>query len=234
MNNAILDPLLEYMATYLPPSLYSVVITLLSHSFATATSIARLCSLLLPTYWNVQAFLPAIISILAAYLALASLYRTTSWVLRTGFWFIKWGTIISILLAGASYYVGNDIAVGNRGIIPDIGRYMISLANGDQGSAEDWRRAKLQQGRKQKSPRPKAWESFERHREWQYQEANNGQVEGEHLTMIIADAVDHVLEKSEWWAVVRNIWGKGQEHSEGRSSKNTKSNKPPPRSSRSR
>ncbi|KAF8813654.1 hypothetical protein BYT27DRAFT_7180405 [Phlegmacium glaucopus] len=234
MNNALLDPVLKYIAAYLPPPLYSVVITLLSRSFTTATSIARLCNLLLPTDWNVQAFLPAIITILAAYLALASLYRTTSLVLRTSFWLIKWGSIISILLAGASYYMGNNVAVGNRGIIPDIGRYMINLANGDHGSAGAWQTAKLRQGRKQKPQRPKAWESFARHREWQYQEANDGQVQGEQLVTIIADAADRILEKSEWWAVVKNMWGNSEEHSEGRSPKNTKSNKAPTGNSRSR
>ena len=222
-----MDVVLDYLATYLPLPLYSVLVTVLSHSFATATTIVRLCNSILPADWNVQAFLPAIISILAAYLALSSLYRTTSWVLRTSFWFIKWGTIISVLLAGF-HYMGNDVAVGNRGIIPDIGRYMINMANGDQ-----WRRVQSQ-GRKQKSQRPKAWESFKRHREWQYQEANNAEVEGGHLMAMVANAAEHVLEKSEWWAVAKDMWVNNKEHSEGRSSKNTKSSKPPSGSSRSR
>ena len=129
--------------------------------------------------------------------------------------------------------MGNDVAVGNRDIIPDIGRYMINMANGDQGSTADWRRVQSQ-GRKQKSQRPKAWESFKRHREWQYQEANNAQVEGGHLMAMVANAAEHVLEKSEWWAVVKNVWGNNKEHSDGRSSKNTKSSKPASGSSRSR
>jgi len=148
--DAILDSFLQYIAAYLPPPLYSVVITQLSHLFATATTIIRLWnSLLSKTDWNIQAFLPAIISILAAYFALTSLYRTTSWVLRTSFWFIKWSAIISILLAGASYYTGNDAAVGNQGIISDIGRYVVNMANmanGDQGS-DHWQ---SRQGKKQK------------------------------------------------------------------------------------
>ena len=233
MNNAILDHLLKYIAAYLPPPLYSVLIKLLSHLYAAATSLCHSFLSENPADWNIQAFLPALISIMAAYLALATLYRTTSWVLRTSFWFIKWGTIISILLAGASYYMGNDIALPDQDIIPDIGRYMTNLGNGGQGS-QDWRRTKSRQRRKQKSQRPKAWESFERHREWQYQEANNGAVEGEHLMATIADAVDHVLKRNGWWAVAKNLWGNTAENSGGGSSKNTNSRKPPSGGSRSR
>ena len=234
MDIGIISPVLNFIAAYLPTSLYPILITLLSHIFATATTVSRLWNSLFSqnpsTDWNIQAFLPAIISILAAYLALASLYRTTSWVLRTSFWFIKWGTIISILLAGASYYMGNNAAVENRGIFPDIGKYMINIANGGQGS-DDWRRVRSRQKRKHKSQRPKVWESFERLREWQYQEANNVQVEGEHLMSMIAGAADHVLEKSEWWAVVKNIWVKTEEDG---SSRNTNSRKSSSGNSRSR
>ena len=213
-------PLLKFIAAYLPASLYPPLVTLLSHLFATAAVVSRLWDSLFsqnPTDW-IQAYLPAVISILAVYLALASLYRTTSWVLRTSFWFIKWGTIISILLAGASYYIGNDIAVENQNIIPDIGRYVINMANGDQGSA-DRRKFKSRQKTKQK---PKVWESFERLHEWQYQDA---EVESENLMSMIAGAADAVLKK---------IWDDGEEHLEGGFSKNTKSRKSPSGKSRSR
>ena len=217
-------PLLKFIATYLPTSFYPPLLTLLSHLFATATALSRLWNSFfsqIPTDWNIQAFLPAIISILAVYLALASLYRTTSWVLRTSIWFIKWGTIISILLAGASYYMGNDVVVENRGIIPDIGRYMMNLANGGHGS-ENWGKVKSRQKRKQK---PKVWESFERLYEWQYQEVNNAQVESENLMSMIAGTAD---------GVVKNFWGNSEAHSEGGFSKNTKNRKSPSGKSRSR
>ena len=212
-------PLLKLIAAYLPTSFYPPLFTVLSHLFETATAASRLWNSLFYQYstnW-IQAFLPAIISILAVYLALASLYRTTSWFLRTSFWFIKWGTMISILLAGVSYYMGNDVAVEDRGIIPDIGRYMMNMANGGQGS-EDWMKLKSQQKRKQK---PKVWESFERLYEWQYQGVNNAQVESENLMSMIAGAAD---------SVVKNFW----EQSEGGFFKNTKSRKSPSGKSRSR
>ena len=126
--------------------------------------------------------------------------------------------------------MGNDAAVENRDIIPDIGRFMINMANGGQGS-KDWEKAKSRQKRKQK---PKVWESFERLYEWQYQEVNNAQVESENLMSMIAGAADHILEKSEWWAVVKNSWGNGEEYSEGGFSKNTNSRKSSSGKSRSR
>lgn len=114
--------------------------------------------------------------------------------------------------------MGNDIARENRGIIPDMGRYMINVANVVQGS-EDWRRVKSRQKKLQK---PKVWESFERLRKWQYQEANNAQAESERLMSRIAGAAN-VLEKGEWWGVVKNVWRNGEEHSEDGSSNGRKS-----------
>ena len=119
--------------------------------------------------------------------------------------------------------MGNDLAAENRGIIPDIGRYMINMANGGQGS-EDWGKVKSRQKRKRKQ-KPKVWESFERLYEWQYQEVNNAQVENENLMSVIAGAADGVM---------KNFWDNSEEHSEGGFSKNTKSRKSPSGKSRSR
>ena len=112
--------------------------------------------------------------------------------------------------------MGNDVAVENRGIIPDIGRYMM---NGGQG----WGKVKSRQ--KKKNQKPKVWESFERLYEWQYQEVNNAQVESEKLMSMIAGAAD---------AVMKNFWGKVEEYSDGGVSKNTKNRKSPSGKSRSR
>jgi hypothetical protein len=116
--------------------------------------------------------------------------------------------------------MGNDAAVENRGIIPDIGRYTMNMANAGHGSGD---RGKFisRQKRKQK---PKVWESFERLYEWQYQEVNNAQVESENLMSMITGAAD---------AVMKNIWGNGEEHSEGGFTKDTK-RKSPSGKSRSR
>ncbi|KAF8972922.1 hypothetical protein BDZ97DRAFT_1613171, partial [Flammula alnicola] len=107
---AVLDPLLEYLSANLPPSLYSFVVKLLSHSFAAVSACASLGASLLsnaPGDWNAQTLLPPIITILAAYLALSSLYRTTSWLLRLIFWFMKWGTLLGIFIGGVGYLMGN-------------------------------------------------------------------------------------------------------------------------------
>lgn len=117
--------------------------------------------------------------------------------------------------------MGNDAAAENRGIIPDIGRYMMNMANAGQDSG-DRRKFRSRQKRKQK---PKVWESFEHFYEWQYQEVNNAHVESENLMSMITSAAD---------AVVKNIWGNGEEHSEGGFTKDIKSRKSPSGKSRSR
>src|SRR6267154_831419 len=91
---AFLDPLLDFFAEQLPPPLYSFLISLLSHSLALFTALVSLISSLVsskPWEWDAQTIIPPLITFLAAYLALVSLYRTTSWMVRTSFWFIKWG-----------------------------------------------------------------------------------------------------------------------------------------------
>jgi len=68
-----------------------------------------------------------LITLLAAYLALVSIYRTTSWMVRTTVWMMKWGAILSALAAGAGWMMGNQYAGGNNvgrgqggGIMPNI------------------------------------------------------------------------------------------------------------------
>lgn len=117
--------------------------------------------------------------------------------------------------------MGNDVADENQGIIPDIGRYVITMANGGQDPAD---RGKFKSRQKRKQ-RPKVWESFERLYEWQYQEVNNAQVERENLMSMIAGAAD---------TAVKNFWSNVEEHSGGGFSKNTKSRKSPSGRSRSR
>ena len=56
---------------------------------------------------------------------------------------------------------------------------MLGLLNGGGGDASSSRRSRSSRGSgsKNKNARPKAWESFDKHREWQYKEEsqNNGQ-----------------------------------------------------------
>ncbi|KAH7926691.1 hypothetical protein BV22DRAFT_986085, partial [Leucogyrophana mollusca] len=166
---AFLDPLLDYLADQLPPPLYNFLLTFLSHVLALLTALVSLVASLIsskPWEWDAQTVLPPLITFLAAYLALVSLYRTTSWMFRTCLWFIKWGTIFGALTAGAGWYMGNQ--GGGRGIVTSLGGILLDMLNGQGQNAPGGTRAPPQTRTKTETQkkRPKTWESFEKHQQW--------------------------------------------------------------------
>lgn len=218
---AVFDPFLEYLSTALPPPLYFFIINVLSHTFAAVTTIARLSTSLLsttPSDWNAQALLPPIITILTAYLALASIYRTTTWALRLGFWFLKWGTLISVIMAGAGYFMGNaGVAVQNQGAAV-LGDIFSSLFDGGDVSKRN-RQTKSQRRSRNK---PKAWDSFEQHREWQYQQPNEREganVQTQQMMDMVVDVAGQVFETGDWWGTMKSFGrGSTQSDDEGKAS----------------
>ncbi|KAJ7675119.1 hypothetical protein B0H17DRAFT_1081871 [Mycena rosella] len=164
---AFLDPLLAYLSDSLPAPVYSFLITLLSHLLALCTALYALFISLLSTHplqWDAQTVLPPLIALLTSYLAILSLYRTTSWMFRTSLWFMKWGTIVGGLIAASSWLLmqqdGNALA--GRGVVAGVA----SLPK------------KQTKKSKTRQRKPKPWESFERHREWQFQENGGGADDG--------------------------------------------------------
>jgi hypothetical protein len=166
-----LDPVLEFLSDNLPSPLYVLLLKALSHSLAAIVALTNLCgSLLSGSDWNAQTLLPPIITILAAYLALASLYRTTSWLIWLIFWFMKWGTLLGIFMAGVGYLMGGAVgnAVGNQGPIPFLGAYVADLFSNQISRPRSAGQSKSR-SRKTRMKRPAAWESFERHEEYRRQ-----------------------------------------------------------------
>ncbi|KDR75377.1 hypothetical protein GALMADRAFT_249422 [Galerina marginata CBS 339.88] len=204
-----LDPLLEFFSANLPPPLYSFVTSVLSHSLAAITAVLNLSQSLLSTSgWNAQALLPPILTILAAYLALASIYRTTTWLASVMFWFIKWGMLFGIIMAGAGYFMGTaGGAVGNQGAVSMLAGYLGSLFdNNSKGRPQSQRRTKRRNMRP-RTKRPKAWESFELHQEWQYREQNEGQDQNvgmQQLMDIVVGAAGQVF-GGNWWNSVKSV-----------------------------
>lgn len=213
---AFLDPLLELLADQLPAPLYSFLITLLSHSLALFTALLSLISSLYsskPWEWDAQTIIPPLISFLAAYLALVSLYRTTSWMLRTSIWFIKWGTILGALTAGMGWYMGNQNAgVGNKSIISSLSGFIFDTLNSQgQYTPDAQRSSRTPRTRTQhkSSDRPKSWESFDKHNQWQYNQARDGNQEGndaQDIMTSIMKTANRVLAESGWWNVARGIF----------------------------
>ncbi|PBK95681.1 hypothetical protein ARMGADRAFT_894201, partial [Armillaria gallica] len=105
-----LEPILSLLKEQLPPPVYSFIISMLSHCLAFCTAFYTLVGGLAstnPLQWNAQTVLPPLIAVFSAYFALLSLYRTTSWMLRTSFWFIKWGTIVAALIGASGWVFGS-------------------------------------------------------------------------------------------------------------------------------
>ncbi|PPQ89490.1 hypothetical protein CVT25_012162 [Psilocybe cyanescens] len=204
-----LVPVLEYLSDVLPPPLYSILVKVLSHSLAALTAISQLCASLLsdhPSNWHAQALLPPIITIIVAYLALMSLYRTTSWLIRLMFWCIKWGSLFGIFMAGVGYFMGNagGNAVGLQGALPVLGNLISTLLDDKEHSSRH--RQKKSRKSKPKSRRPKAWDSFDAHQQWQYQE-NQGRDENPQMQQVM-DMVTSAAGKiftGNWWNTAENI-----------------------------
>ncbi|OJA17472.1 hypothetical protein AZE42_03921 [Rhizopogon vesiculosus] len=212
---AFLDPLLEFVAEQLPAPLYSFLISLLSHTLALFTALLSLITSLYaskPWEWDAQTILPPLISFLAAYLALVSLYRTTSWMVRTSIWFIKWGTIFGALTAGMGWYMGTQNAgVGNKNIISSLGGFIFDTLNGQgQYTPDAQRSSRTPRTRTQRksSDRPKSWESFDKHKQWQYQERNGNQEgnDAQNIMTNIMRTANRVLAESGWWDVARGMF----------------------------
>ncbi|KAG2150412.1 hypothetical protein DEU56DRAFT_970757 [Suillus clintonianus] len=212
---AFLDPLLGFLAEKIPPPLYSFLLSFLSHSLALFTALISLISSIIsskPWQWNAQTIIPPLISFLAAYLALVSLYRTTSWMVRTSIWFIKWGTILGALTAGLGWYMGNQNAgVGNTGVVSSLGGFIWDVLNSQGQSTPDTQRSsrtpKTRTQRKS-NDRPRSWESFEKHKQWQYQERGGNQ-EGDDAQKIMSNimkAANRVITEGGWWDVARGIF----------------------------
>ncbi|PPR02970.1 hypothetical protein CVT26_004915 [Gymnopilus dilepis] len=207
---ALLDPILDFLSEHLPAPLYSLVIRALSHLLAALTSISLLGLTLLSNSWNVQALLPPIVTILAAYLALASVYRTTTWMARTMFWFLKWGSLFGILMAGAGYFMGNaGNAVGNQGAVSMLAGLVANLF--DDNSRTQGRRRPRQT--RTRTKRPRAWDSFEVHKEWQYQQEDEQRDQAPDLQKLMnmfAGAAGQVLQGN-WWSSARGESGDSTE-----------------------
>ncbi|KII92494.1 hypothetical protein PLICRDRAFT_37265 [Plicaturopsis crispa FD-325 SS-3] len=204
-----LDPVLDYLSANLPPSLYSFLLTLLSHALALFTALFNLLISLAsshPSEWDLQTVLPPLISFLAAYLALVSLYRTTSWMFRTAVFFVKWGTIIAALAAGAGWYMGtnggNGVGRGaGGGLASGLGGLFMDMMNG-QGQNNP--RARSQSSRTREKPRPKPWESFQTHQDWQYQENDDVDEGGNGAQKILGDLMG-VMREGGWWEAAKSF-----------------------------
>jgi hypothetical protein len=189
----VLDPILSFLSSNLPPPLYQIIFNSLSHSVALFSSLLTLLISLIstkPWEWDSQTLLPPVIMFITAWIALVSLWRTTSWMFRVGTWFAKWGLVVGGVIALLGWMVGNSTA-GTR-VVGNFGSAMFDFVNGP-GRATGPSRTRA---RPKKRPRP--WDSFEAHREWQYSENQREGGDVNAAQKILGDIVGKVRE-GPWW-----------------------------------
>ncbi|KAI0819322.1 hypothetical protein BC628DRAFT_1413776 [Trametes gibbosa] len=235
----ILDPLFSFLSSVLPAPIYTIAESLITHSVALLAALVNFgLTLVDAPSWDAQKILPPLITLLAAYLALVSFYRTTGWMIRTAFWCVKWGGILSILAAGAGYFMGHANANGENGggvgaafngaggMLGMLGGALLGMLNDEGQNARGERatrggkaragagaprtRAQSRKQKEREKTRPKAWESWDKHNEWQYDSGaaardnaarvNDGVQETVQKVMgIVRDTVG-----TSWWEMVKN------------------------------
>lgn len=204
-----LDPALNYLFEVLPPPLYSFVVQALSHTLTLGTALITLFGSVFgvnPLEWNAQTILPPLISLLIAYLALSSLYRTTSWFFRMGIFFMKWGTIFGALVAGVGWVMGRSSSFTGQGVVAGIGSLLWDIINGPaQNAVRSQSRTSTRQ-RINTGKQPKPWNSFKQHKTWRKQKATS-QAEGDVQKIVqnILGAADNVLKDNGWWGVAKQF-----------------------------
>lgn len=185
-----LDPILDYISTLLPPPVYIAFEYLLSHAYALVCALLTLALTLsrsiiddptggpirerIERWWDsldATEIIPPLVTLLAAYLALVSFYRTSRWMISMAFAFIKWGFILTTLGTAAGWYLANANVGGAEGA-NGVGRWgMAQAVGGMVNQFLDAQNQKTNAKSKSKSKRPKAYESWDKHQQWQYSEA---------------------------------------------------------------
>ncbi|EJF58249.1 hypothetical protein DICSQDRAFT_110601 [Dichomitus squalens LYAD-421 SS1] len=230
-----LDPLFSYLSTVLPAPIYSIVEALITHTLTLLSALLNFAlALATAQNWDAQKILPPLITLLAAYLALVSFYRTTGWMIRTAFWFVKWGGILVALSAGAGYFLANaGIDGGNNGVgafngnlLSFFGNALLGLFDNEDSQSGRTRPARSSRSRTgpntrsqtkkhKEKERPKAWESWDKQRDWRHTAEAAGRDDAARMNEGVQEAVQKVTGLvrdalgTGWWEVVKNAVGSG-------------------------
>lgn len=228
----ILDPVFDYLSQYLPPTVLTIIESLVANTLTLIYSLFNLVVALItdaPNKWDTEKILPPLITLLISYLALVSFYRTTGWMLRTAFAFLKWGFILSSLAGMAGYMLANsnngnggangvmDILKGAAGMMPAVGSMLLSMFSGNgngnpNSQSGGGRRGGRRTGtsastsssstRKNRNPKPKVYDSWESHSQWQYTENTRQQADGADVQKVVSNilgtAKQYVMDSGFW------------------------------------
>ncbi|KAN0138313.1 hypothetical protein V8E53_003776 [Lactarius tabidus] len=191
----LLGPILSYISSCLPPPVYNALLALVVNGLAFISALLRFGTALIssrPSDWDVQKIVPPLFTLLVAYLALSSAVRTATWFVRTTTWMIKWGIITAVASVAAGWIYG--------GVVPSLAGMALDMLNGYGQDAASGPRGATRRAR------PQAWESFDQHLEWQFDEqqwnAADATTPAQHVQQFVADAVQRAKDGG-WWSVAR-------------------------------
>ncbi|KAI0801843.1 hypothetical protein BC629DRAFT_1438442 [Irpex lacteus] len=121
-----LDLILDYISTVLPPPIYNIFEYLLSQVYTLLCSLLTLSLTLsrsiinnaegghvlqrLERWWDsldATEVIPPLLTLVAAYLALLSFYRTSKWMISMAIYLVKWGFILITLGTAAGWYLSS-------------------------------------------------------------------------------------------------------------------------------
>ncbi|TFL04863.1 hypothetical protein BDV98DRAFT_562948 [Pterulicium gracile] len=207
---AFLDPVLQLIEDKLPAPAYAAFETFLSNFIAHAGGLNTIISTLFRTdfsEWNAQTIVPPLITILVAYLALLNLYKTTRWFVRSAFFMLKWGTILSALMGGAGYFMsGWGQEVATRGFTSAAMSAILDLVNGQGRDATGGDKNRYNTRSRTRGSKPSMWDSFAQHQDWNQQEAEHeDESEGSKLMKGIAKAAVQVLNNNGWLEAAKSV-----------------------------
>jgi hypothetical protein len=196
---------------------YNALLTLVAHALALFSALIGLGSALIsskPSDWDAQKIIPPLITLLAAYLALASAVRTATWFVRTTAWLVKWGIMAAAASAAAAWLFGLS---ANGGIVPGLAATVLDMLYGPE-SPQDRDATPVTGGgggggggsssrQRPVRPRPQAWDSFDQHWEWQFEEQQWNAADpvspAAHVQQFVANALDRAREGSSWMSIAR-------------------------------
>jgi hypothetical protein len=208
---AFLDTILDYLYDVLPPTWYEFLINTGATVLAISTTLYNLIQQLVasrPWEWDTQTVLPPLIMILTVILIFYTIYRAVLYVIRSTIFFIKWGLILGAIVAGTGYLMANSgTALGNADIatngMPSIAGALFGMLNSQRRPSDHAANGK---GKGEAGgQRPGAWESFESHREWQYEEGNGAAGRATEEAQRLMDGVVNTIRNGGVFGVAQGV-----------------------------
>jgi len=185
---ALSDVLLDFLEDTLPPAIYDTISTLLEYLLTVFTSLNSGFAYFLRSAGGdpsngqggyseaIQAFLPPVLSVIAIYFAVLSVYHTAASFVRTTVWLVKWGIILGVIAAGTGFFAGRGAGDGialqdlNLSNVVRLASQLLPDPSANIERAERRRAARAAGNRdarlRRAGQRPSVFDSFAEHDAW--------------------------------------------------------------------